>query len=247
MRRLQVRSLQIIFIFGGVALASEALAQRHLFTEFRSPEILKPREVEFFGSASIYQTKDGEEYSGWYSKRAFLGLGLGLGRFTELNLEAGSFDVSNNPTDSNFETLSLGLRRNVVMTLKYALTSGLEYEYWKNQIGDSLNFETNFSVRVNRWFDLCTTGALNFERQDRTKTRLSLGLAAHSLKWFNFGLESTLINQFDRFSPEDYEAKVGTSVMFIIGPVSLTVGALTNPNPTRGTFFEALSTLAIRL
>lgn len=240
------RSLQMVFIFGGVALASEALAQRHLFTEFRSPEILKPREVEFFGSASIYQTKDGEEYSGWYSKRAFLGLGLGLGRFTELNLEAGSFDVSNNPTDSNFETLFLGLRRNVVMTLKYALTSGLEYEYWNNQMGDSLNFGTDFSARVNKWASLYAAGAVGFGG-NRTKTRLNLGLAAHSLKWFNFGLEADLTNQFDHFEQKDYESKAGVSVMFIIGPARLKISALTNPNPTRGTFFEALSTLAIKL
>lgn len=246
MKQRASRSLQVIFIFGGVALANESLAQRHLFTEFRSPDILEPREFDFFGSASIYQSKDGEEYSGWHHKRAFLGFGLGLGHFTELDLQAGSFDVSNNPTDSNFETWLFSFRHNIIMTPEYALTSGLEYEYWKNQAGDSLNFGTDFSVRINKWARACAAGALDFGG-DRTKTRLNLGLAVHSLKWFNFSLEADLTNQFDHFKQKNYKSKAGTSVMFIVGPVRLKISALTNPNPTRGTFFEVLSTLVIRL
>ncbi len=247
MRQLRTRSLQAVFILGGLAFPQESLAQRHLFSEIRPPEVLEPRQLEFFGSGSIYQTKDGEDYSGWYYKRAFLGLGVGISRFSEINLQAGSHDLSDSQTDSNSKTFIFGLRRNIIMVREYALTIGLEYEFWKDQAGDSLNFETAFSLRANSWANIYASGVLDFEQDRRAESHLNLGLAAISVRWLKFGLEAALDNQFDGWRPKDYESKAGINFMFVLGPVSLTFGAYTNPNPTRGIFFEALGTMAIRL
>lgn len=247
MRRLRDRSLQAVFILGGLTFSQKSLAQRHLFSEIRPPEVLEPRQFEFFGSGSIYQTKDGEEYSGWYYKKAFLGLGVGIGRFSEAYLQAGAHDLSDNQTDSNLKTFIFGLRRNIVMVREYALTTGLEYERWPHQAGDSLNFATAFSLRVNSWSNIYATGALDFERDKRTESHLNLGLAAISVKWIKFGLETALNTRFDGWSPKDYDSKFGASFMFVLGSVSLTVGAYTNPSPYKGTFFEALGTMAIKL
>lgn len=246
MKQRQHRSLQMLIVFGGVSFSSEALAQRHLFTELRAPEVLSARELDFFGTANIYAEKPKDETAGDFRlKKVFCGLGIGVGSSVELNLRAGSFDVDDDLDNFDWQTIIFGARHNILTTKNYVLTSGLEYEHRRDLAGDKFIPETDFSVRLNKWSRILGSGTLNFG-QEVTRADLALGVGFAS-KWLNFTLETSLKSHLERWRFKDYDARAGVGLMFVIGPVSLTTGVFTNPNPSRGTFFEVLGTVAVRL